>query len=846
MAAASKTEFPFLYLQPTLRSGGFSSEPRLRDFTGRHSISLSLVRTKQIGNPIVEIGRGNLEGVLILMNSGLPDIDQLRFAEQVLSRRLRVWFYWPGESAIECIDRERIKSYVNHVMVAKAWETVRPVARLGYAVMTRLLQAGSSHFEDSVVKNCAAELSQILAGAKPVLFEAEVKPAIDAPLDGLGFYLRMDYWAPMTSGGSYGHTCYLARSLARTVQSLICLTPSHYPLLTDLGLNELVMPAPGAYTSERDLFLANAHYYPLLRRAIEIVKPAFLYERLCLGNYCSARLSQEFEIPYIVEYNGSEIEMSRTFAGHRFQHENLLVKAEEAAFRQATVISVVSEALKDELISRGIAPAKILVNPNGVDSETYAPPSDVDRAKVRGELGCDDSHAVIGFTGTFGGWHGIDVLAEAISQICKRVPSARFLLIGDGSYKHLVDSAVAQNGLDERVISRGRVPQHEGARLLRACDIFVSPHSRVMSGGRFFGSPTKLFEYMAMAGGIVASDLDQIGEVLSPALQSRDLNGVRRPVNDERAILCRPGDVSEFVNAVEYLAHHRETAKALGQNARAAAIAQYSWDRHIDRLWRFIDQGVSRRPFATRAKDQHTADFYKQELQILWGHGRSSLATKSKPHSREWFLEIEAHRTGEASWLKEIPFRDYAGKQVLEIGRGIGMDLLQFAKHNADVTYLNPSAANLTLAEENFQLRNLKGLFLPQAEGPLPFHGNTFDLVYCTELSHVAEPAAFNREVLRVLKPGGQVLAVVYAENSYHHWIAQFLGMGLISGLLTQFSIAEIISRDLGVTGNSNQVVTIYTKENLRQVFSPFGDIRIRADRMVGPNLLIRAIKPTQ
>ena len=38
-------------------------------------------------------------------------------------------------------------------------------------------------------------------------------------------------------------------------------------------------------------------------------------------------------------------------------------------------------------------------------------------------------------------------------------------------------------------------------------------------GSRFFGSPTKLFEDMAMARAIVASDLDQIGEVLSPAVR---------------------------------------------------------------------------------------------------------------------------------------------------------------------------------------------------------------------------------------------------------------------------------------------------------------------------------------
>ena len=48
-----------------------------------------------------------------------------------------------------------------------------------------------------------------------------------------------------------------------------------------------------------------------------------------------------------------------------------------------------------------------------------------------------------------------------------------------------------------------------------------------MVDSRFFGSPTKIFEYMAMGGGIVASDLEQIGEVLSPALRVADLRARR-------------------------------------------------------------------------------------------------------------------------------------------------------------------------------------------------------------------------------------------------------------------------------------------------------------------------------
>jgi hypothetical protein len=49
---------------------------------------------------------------------------------------------------------------------------------------------------------------------------------------------------------------------------------------------------------------------------------------------------------------------------------------------------------------------------------------------------------------------------------------------------------------------------------LDACDILASPHVPSIDESEFFGSPTKLFEYLAMEKGIVASRLGQVGEVI--------------------------------------------------------------------------------------------------------------------------------------------------------------------------------------------------------------------------------------------------------------------------------------------------------------------------------------------
>jgi glycosyltransferase involved in cell wall biosynthesis len=105
-----------------------------------------------------------------------------------------------------------------------------------------------------------------------------------------------------------------------------------------------------------------------------------------------------------------------------------------------------------------------------------------------------------------------------------------------------------------------------------------------MIDSRFFGSPTKVFEYMALGRAIVASDLEQIGEVLRPALTPSDLV-TGKAVAGARSVLCPPGDLDQFILAVVALARSSELCDQLGQGARRAVVEHYSWKQHVARLW---------------------------------------------------------------------------------------------------------------------------------------------------------------------------------------------------------------------------------------------------------------------
>jgi len=813
-------------------------------------------------------------GLIIELDKGYPSRSQLRIIGWGHQYGIPTFAYWPKEGAIEVVDKAKLRSY---------WKIYAFIICYRFCY-DRFFNKGTPdvflnepdlNINDSSISSIDQLVTDLSSNVSPVKFDQSLLTDDRLNLLGLGIYLRTDYWSLIVSGGSYGHTCYVAKELAARSSSLICFMGSSFPLLDTLGLKQNVLQRPSETCNEVDILQANESYYLQLREKLSSLQPSYIYERLCLGNFVGARLSLELGIPYIVEYNGSEISMMKSFAGKSYENAALFEKIEEFAFNQATIISVISSVVKESLVKRGIHASKILINPNGADPNAYVSLVGNLRQSVRQKLGFNDTDCVIGFTATFGGWHGIDVLAKAIPMVCEQCPTVRWLLIGDGTYRQMVEDSIVQNKLSDRVVMTGRVPQEEGAKLLGVCDIFVSPHSSHMIDSPFFGSPTKLFEYMSLEGGIVASDLEQIGEILSPALRVRDFQNSAPVINLERGVLCKPGDVSEFVEATVNLVRHPLISKALGKNSRKAILEQFSWGCHVDRLMKFIhyvspakakDHGLKEKDF----QYIKTEDGYKDEVQNQWNNDPcgSHYVKKAEVHSLDWYLEVESYRYNEyAPWMLEtMEFSKHSGKKVLEIGAGMGTDLAQFAKQGALVTDYDLSAHHLALAQENFKLRGLTGKFFHGDAETLPFEDNSFDLVYSNGvIHHTPNTSQVIKEIFRVLKPQGKIIIMVYAENSLHYWAQLVYAYGIKKGWFADHSIGDIMSHTVELTNKkARPLVKVYTAAKLKELFSIFSNINIikrqltpaevpsmmrwigaeKLQKFIGWNLIIKAQKP--
>jgi len=142
-------------------------------------------------------------------------------------------------------------------------------------------------------------------------------------------------------------------------------------------------------------------------------------------------------------------------------------------------------------------------------------------------------------------------------------------MIGDGVTMSQVKENLQRYGVMDITTLTGIIPQEEGPTHLAACDILASPHVPNLDGTPFFGSPTKLFEYMAMSEGIVASDLDQIGEILE---------------HDKTAWMVKPGDVDSLVDGLMTLIGDKDLRERLGKAAREEVVAKYTWKEHTRKI----------------------------------------------------------------------------------------------------------------------------------------------------------------------------------------------------------------------------------------------------------------------
>ena len=215
---------------------------------------------------------------------------------------------------------------------------------------------------------------------------------------------------------------------------------------------------------------------------------------------------------------------------------------------------------RDEMIARRIAQRdRIEVIPLGIALPPLERSGPDARRRARAELGLDESHEVVMFSGRLETQKGLVFLLQAWAALVARRPLARLVLLGDGPLHHELVRSAASLGIADSVRFAGW--RDDAAALLVAADLFCLP-----SLWEAFGYV--LLEAMAAGVPILASRVGGIPEVLAEGEFGR---------------LCPPGDAPALAAGIAAALNEREALAAVAEKAKAHLHAQHDVMRMVQR-----------------------------------------------------------------------------------------------------------------------------------------------------------------------------------------------------------------------------------------------------------------------
>jgi SAM-dependent methyltransferase len=185
------------------------------------------------------------------------------------------------------------------------------------------------------------------------------------------------------------------------------------------------------------------------------------------------------------------------------------------------------------------------------------------------------------------------------------------------------------------------------------------------------------------------------------------------------------------------------------------------------------------------------------EVRTYWNlHIHDLEITRHPVGSRGFFDDLDQYHFEKLHHLLHlVDFEGYAGRRVLEVGCGAGVDLARFARGGAAVTGVDIASSAIDLARANFEQQGLRGEFEVANGEQLVFPDGSFDLVYAHGVvQYTSDPRRLVEECRRVLAPGGMAIFQVYNRLSWLNALSKLMKVGLEhdqAPVLLKFSIGE-------------------------------------------------------
>jgi glycosyltransferase involved in cell wall biosynthesis len=430
----------------------------------------------------------------------------------------------------------------------------------------------------------------------------EKKPISISNLKTLLFLKTDVYDQEIKGGGSHSQTIGELTAFKKNGYTIICATSTMKEIIKNLNLHYFqslsVWPVffflrwkIGFLRWHADCFFSNFCFTLQTKNLFKKYSIDAIYQCYSWMNCTGLILSKLKNKPLILEFNGSEVWITNYVEQRKTFVHKVAEYIEYLNLQHADFIIVISEALKDKLIQQGFNGKKILVNPNGADTELFNPGyKEEEKSSIRQRLKISEKTYLLGYISTFSFWHGIELITALIPKVIAHHKNIHFLLIGDGMLKKNMETELSKRGFGNYVTFTGMVDLKTARNYLSICDAFLCPTQPHKDGTRSFYSPIKLFEYMSLAKPIIASDLEQQKELLFPSVHFHDIQENKK-IEKQCGILLHPQNIDEWISAITYLITlSSKDQQLLGKNAREKILSHYTWNHHIDKIKKFVEK----------------------------------------------------------------------------------------------------------------------------------------------------------------------------------------------------------------------------------------------------------------
>ncbi|MCP5156285.1 MAG: glycosyltransferase [Ectothiorhodospiraceae bacterium] len=327
-----------------------------------------------------------------------------------------------------------------------------------------------------------------------------------------------------------------------------------------IDYHRIEFPGQGDYNHHPlDRWLAT--YAEGAARVAERVRPSLLHAASNFKNALAARaLADAHDLPWVYELRGlwEDTLVSKGVVGEQSERYRYFRALEDECLQAADAVVTLSQTLRESLVERGIAPEKIFVVPNGVDTEVFARRDARDPALVAA-LGLGPG-PVFGYVSSLAPYEGLDVLLRAFVEIRRAVPTARLLVVGDGEERTRLERLSLSLGIADATTFTGRVPHDRVPDHYSVIDVFVVPRlpHRVCE----LVPPLKPCEAMATGRAMLMSDVRALRELVEEG---------------RTGMLFRAGDADDLARAGIALASDPALRAALGAGAAEWVRANRRW-----------------------------------------------------------------------------------------------------------------------------------------------------------------------------------------------------------------------------------------------------------------------------